>query len=425
VLFLGDAEFVPTNYQTVHPDQQPAGSLIGTDLYYATVDGSDWLPDVSTGRISVDTASQAQNIIDKLINYERNSTSDSGFYVNMSVAAHFQDENLDHREDHLWIRTSEEIHTYMDTNGYAAHMIYYTDSEVDPLYYRNGDPLPEYLLRDNGFPWIGNTTDIVTAVNSGQFILNHRDHGVRWMWVRPELYVWDVEGLTNGNKLPMVFSMNCETGWFDNETDDPNHGTDYSEVNFAEAWQRNFNGGAAGVIAATRISYADYNDALTEGCYDAIWPNFLPDTTFSNPQYRMGQALNYGKLYMASVYGMGPTTQVTFEVFHYFGDPTMEIWTALPWDLNVSHTPAILPGATSFAVDVVQDGALVSLVKDGKILGTALSSWGSTVVNFPSPLTAGLMYVTVTKHDYRPYEGTVIVMDSIYRSHLPLVMKGY
>jgi hypothetical protein len=432
VLFLGDAEFVPTTYQTIHPSQPPYDdeTLIGTDLYYATVDGSDWLPDISTGRISVDTASEAQNIINKLINYERNPTSSTGFYSNIALAAYFKDDYSPYTwEDSWWVHTSEEIGSYLENEGYGVQRIYYAEANVDPRYYRDGDPLPAHLLRENGFPWNGNTTQIVNGVNSGRLILSHRDHGMRDRWAIPELFVSDVEGLTNGNKLPVVFSINCETGWFDNETDYWRHGTDYFEVNFAEAGQRNNNGGAAGVVAPTRISYGGYNDALTKGCYDAIWPGFLSYVPspgpFSTPQYRMGQVLDYGKLYLASVYGTVLSTQITFEVFHYFGDPTMEIWTELPEDLTVSHPPVELAGVTSFTVDVAQDGALVSLVKDGEILGTALSSGGSATVNFSSPLTSGLMHVTVTKHNYRPHEGTVPVGDTIYLMHVPLVIKAY
>jgi hypothetical protein len=430
VLLLGDAEFVPTNYFTIHPQQPPEGmTLIGTDLYYATTDGADYFADISIGRISVDSAAQAQNTVGKIIDYERNPTGNAAFYNNLGVAAYFEDENpRDGQEDRAWVQTSQEIVDYVEANGYVAYQIYYAEPEVNPLYFFNGDPLPLYLLRVNGFPWIGGSTDIRDAVNTGRFILNHRDHGVRWMWVQPEFAVWDVQGLTNGKKLPVVFSMNCETGWFDNETDDPVHGTYSFEVNFAETWQRNFNGGAAGVIAASRASYSGYNDHLNKGFYDAIWPDFLPYTLssspFSQPQYRMGHVLNYGKLYMASLYDEGSPRRITFEVFHYFGDPTMEIWTAYPQELSVSHDTELEFAATSFTAQVSQAGATISLFKDGVILGTALSSGGSTVVTLSAVAAPGTAHVTVTKHNYRPYEGTVIVADSPYHHYLPAVVAG-
>ena len=425
VLFLGDAEFINTNYETVHPQQPPAGSLIGTDLYYATVDGTDYFPDISTGRISVDSVTEARNVITRIINYERNPPGSAAFYTNVAMAAYFEDDATPYTyEDRLWVRTSEEIATYLEANGYVAQLIYYAHPWVNPLHYSNGDDLPFYLLRSNGFPWIGGGSEVVNAVNQGRLILNHRDHGVRWMWAQPELYVWNVESLTNGSKLPVVFSINCETGWFDNETDNPGHGTSEEEVNFAEAWQRNSNGGAAGVIAATRASYGGINDHLNKGFYDAIWPDFLPYTPSTGPQFSVGQVLDYGKLYMATLYGESIYRKITFEMFHYFGDPTMEIWTALPQTLNVSHAPVVLTGTPSITIDVAQDGALVSFVKDDEILGTALSSGGSATLNFSSPLASGPVFLTVTKHNFRPYEGTVTAMETIIPYYLPLITGG-
>jgi hypothetical protein len=427
VLFLGDAELVPTNYVTIHPQQEPAGSRIGTDLYYATVDGTDYFPDISTGRISVDTASQAYNIINKIINYERNPPYTASFYSTVALAAYFADDNRDTHEDRDWVRTSEEIGSYLGS-GYDEIRIYYAEPWVNPLLYSNGTPLPLYLLRDNGFPWDGNTTHILNWVNSGTLILNHRDHGWRMMWAIPELQVSHVLGLTNGNRLPVVFSMNCETGWFDNETDDWRHGTDYYEVTFAEAWQRNLNGGAAGIVAPTRITYGGYNDELDKGLIDAIWPGFPPYTPttgpFSSPQYRMGQVLNYAKLYMAAAYGESKTRKITFEMFHYFGDPTMEIWTAEPRSMEVYHSPIYYTGAAPFTVEV-EDGALVSLVRDGKTLATAISTGGTATFTELASLTPGGVYLTVTKHNRRPYESTVLVLTEgmVPGAYLPLVSR--
>jgi hypothetical protein len=222
--------------------------------------------------------------------------------------------------------------------------------------------------------------------------------------------------------------MNCETGWFDNETDNPAHGTPPNEVNFAEAWQRNTDGGAAGIVAPTRISYGGYNDQLDKGLIDAIWPAFLSYTPSpgpsASPQYRMGQALDYAKMYLATVYGEDVRRRITFEMFHYFGDPTMEIWTARPTTMAVSHPPVYYTGAASYSVGV-QTGALISVVKDGEILGTAVSAGGRATVTLSAPLTTGTVYLTVTKHDRRPYESTVSVLDMPLRGYVPLGLSQY
>jgi len=340
VLFLGDAEFVPTNYQTTHPYH---GTLTGTDLYYATVDGSDYYPDIHTGRISVDTVSEAQKAINDIIDFDRNPVTDEAFYENVSMAAYFQDDDFDGYEDRRFVLTSEEIRDYLLTQGYTVERIYHTEPGVNPTNYNddlyaNGEPLPPELLRPT-FAWDGDADDVTAAIAAGRFILNHRDHGATWGWGDPYYHTSHVQSLANGNELPVVFSMNCQTGWFDNETDDPSDGTGYTTIHFSEAWQRNPNGGAVGVIGATRVSYSGYNDWMTEGFYDAIWPDFLAynDPGFSLPEYRMGVVLNYGKLAMETLWGDAWGYQeVGFEIFHYFGDPTTKIHTALPTGAEVT-----------------------------------------------------------------------------------------
>jgi hypothetical protein len=70
----------------------------------------------------------------------------------------------------------------------------------------------------------------------------------------------------------------------------------------------------------------------------------------------------------------------------------------------------------------VEDGALVSLVKDGEILGTAVSSGGEAQVTLPSLLTPGPIDLTVTKHNRRPYQATIqaVTQDMSFRGYVPL-----
>ncbi|MCI0496066.1 C25 family cysteine peptidase, partial [candidate division KSB1 bacterium] len=352
VLLLGDAEFVPTNYFTNHPETD--NGKIGTDLYYATVDGSDYFPDLVLGRIPVDTGLEAMSFIRKVINYERNPVADPQFYQNAIVAAYFQDDddpdtqNLNERdgyEDRRFVLTSEDIRDFLLSQSYDVERIYTAASQVDPKYYNrggyaSGQPLPGDLLRSKGFLWNGDANHIIQGLQQGSFLLSHRDHGNRGGWGEPAFRSEHVRSLTNGNKLPVVFSTNCATGWFDNETDDANTNTANSSECFVEFWLRNLKGGAVGVFGSTRVSYSGYNDELAKGFIDAIWPSFLDFnlttdrslavTGQSGAIYHLGAVMDYGKFYMASEYSGTSTRKVEFEEFHYFGDPASTIWTSYP-----------------------------------------------------------------------------------------------
>lgn len=408
VLLLGDAEFIPPSYRTAHPYE--GNRLIGTDLYYAAVDGTDYFPDLAVGRISVDTLAQAQDRIDKIINYEKNPPTESSFYSSQGIAAYFQDGEggiYDGYEDRPFIRTSEQIRDFFLGKNFNPARVYYTLSNVNPTNYNNGpygsgESLPAELLRASGFLWNGDKTQISSLVNSGIFWLNHRDHGNILGWIYPNYNTGDVNSLTNGGQLPLISSFNCMSGWFDTETDDPNFGTDPNQICFSESWQRNANGGAVGIVSFSRTSFSGHNDALNKGFIDAIWPDFLNYSGSSAPIYLLGLDLNYAKIYYSTVYAESLTRKMGFEELHFFGDPATEIWTGVPQNITLTVPSSIQAGDKSLIVSVSENGALVTVVQNNSLLGSSFSQNKSATVGLNPAAQEGQLMVTATKHDFRP-----------------------
>ena len=330
VVLMGDEEFIPTNRLYTHPY---SGGLTPSDHWYATVDGSDYYADIFIGRIPADTATEAEVMVQKILDYEQNPPTQPSFYENFVVAAYFQDDYNTGYESRRFVRTSEEIRDYLNSIGYAGERIYCTESYKNPThynngYYGNGEPLPPELLRPT-FPWNGDANDIITAINQGIFILNHRDHGMISGWGDPYFTTSHLPSLTNGDLLPVVFSINCLTGKFT------------PGECFAEEFIRKPDGGAVAVFAASEVSYSGYNDYLCRGMYDAQWPDFDTDFGDDVPLYHLGQILNYGKTYMANTWG-NPWgyERLTFEMFHVFGDPSLNMYTGLPRSLEVTSSCA-------------------------------------------------------------------------------------
>lgn len=421
LLLIGDAEFVPCHYKTEHIDASQG--FIGTDLYYTTLDGTDYFPDISVGRLSVDTLAQANKRVRDIIRYEKACVLDEDYYTHAACASYFQDKDYNQVEDVRFVLTSEDIRNHLIDNGFDVDRIYRAYDSVSPRYYLESawpwpyEPLtleerelPLELQRPN-FAWNGDADNISGAINSGRFLMVHVGHGSKFRWASPFYRTYHVEALENGDKLPVVWSINCMTGWFDNETDNPVVDTPAHAIHFSEAWERNPNGGAIGVIAGTRTSYCIHCDRLIWGWMDAIWPDFNPDytpldTNFDDPQFEMGQVLNYGKFYYASLHQESEVRQLEFEVFQWFGDPTMQIWTDVPQALAVCHSSSIIAGATSFDVDVSEPGALICISKEGQILGKALSTGHTVTIPLICSIHLGdAIDITVTKHNFRPYEG--------------------
>ena len=431
LLLIGDAEFIPLFYRSVHPYD---GFTTGSDLYYTTLDGSDFFPDLFPGRISVDNTAEAGTVIGKILQYQRDPiSSPEEFYDKVLVAGHFQDRDYDSYADRFFIQTSETVRDFLATqHGKNVERCYNKTSGCNPLYYYFGDPLPF------GLTWYGNYIQIANAINIGSFLVNHRDHGGVNGWGDPEYYVAHVNSLNNGDRLPVVLSINCETGHFDNETDASGHGTQASAVYFCEAFQRKANGGAVGIFGHTRVSWSGLNDELCKGFYDAMWPDFdpgYPGSGSTEPIYapicRMGAVLNFGKFWMYDKYyltgGEGypwgsylETTEISFEMGTWFGDPTMQIWTELPAALDISHPDSVLASTYSIPVVATSGGApveslLVCLMNDDVYqtgytdASGAVSFAGSTVAN-------GGLHLTATKHNFRPYLGSILLVDDTFVS---------
>ncbi len=432
LILIGDADLVPTHYQTEHPgagsdpdDDYPDGTMIGTDLYYATVDGNDYFPDIAMGRIPVDNLEQASAIVSKIIRYERTPPPASSFYTNGAVAAYFQDANRNGYEDRRFVLTSEEIRDGLIALAYSVSRLYTATPYSSPTHYNpegydSGLAIPHALLRTSGFRWDADTDDVLDTINGGVFAILYRAHGVSSNpsgsddgWNHPVFKNADVASLTNYRQLPVVFSICCETGWFDGETDD--FDTRNSEC-LCEALLRQKGGGAVGVFGSTRISYSGHNEELEKGFCDAIWPSILTNYGGDVGNQTMGQVLNYGKTYYATQYTTDTTTRkAQFEMYHYFGDPTMRLWTSAPETMTVSHPPTYEDGTESLTITVSEDDATVTLSRDGEMIGLGQSASGEATFDFAPALDATApIEVTVSKPGFRPYEGA-IVLPSAYR----------
>ncbi len=339
VLLLGDAEFIAPFYVST-----TGSATTGTDYPYALLssDGDD-VPDFAVGRIPVDTLAQADTVVDKIINYEKTPPFDFAFYRNASIASQFQccrSGSPAGRDQRSFIETSELARNELLARGKTVERIYTRTGYDTPRRYYNGTLLPAALAPASGFAWDGDTSDIVNAFNAGRFLILHRDHGSKDGWVHPEFESTNVTSdLTNGAKLPVVFSVNCASGLFDNETASGDYDTTVGSVYFAERLLRKATGGAVGILGDTRDSPTWANSALTRGFFDAVWPNTLPAYGPATSHRRLGDILNYGKTYLMTQIGVAGTTEapsgweVTSELYlwHVIGDPTLEMWTGYPY----------------------------------------------------------------------------------------------
>ncbi|MFN8440009.1 MAG: C25 family cysteine peptidase [Caldilineaceae bacterium] len=423
VLLFGDAEHISPFYRSV----SFTTTLASTDLDYSLMDNLDIMPDLALGRISVDTLTDAQKIADKIVNYEQTPPHNPDFYNNVSIASYFEccrpEVAADGTDDRSFIETSEMVRDFLLTKGYDVERIYTTDtghhsnpSKTDyynsgsrstvPTYYYDGSQLPVDLRASSGFAWNGSTTDVIDAFNEGRFLILHRDHGSKNGWGDPGFSVSNIGSLTNTELLPVVYSINCSSGRFDNETDG-NSSTSDSDVYWAEKLLR-ADGGAVGIIGDTFNSPTWANSALTRGLFDATWPKFVPSFgKGTGSKVRLGDILNYGKEYLVSQVGVAQTAgSVTANdadddviLYHVFGDPTLEMWKDNPY-------PTILPGGldwTPIATDTIHirypiSGTLITIQQGGQPIGRGLIANGEATVKTFGNVTPGQPLLVTASH---------------------------
>ncbi|HXF60133.1 MAG TPA: C25 family cysteine peptidase, partial [Caldilineaceae bacterium] len=412
VLLLGDAEKIPTFYRTTH-----YGDSAGSDLDYSLMNNADIMPDLAYGRIPVDTLADAQRVIDKIIQYEDNPPFAPAFYNNLSFASYFQccrpDVAQDGTASRSFIETSELVRGKLQSQGYSVERIYntstaYHDDPTKSSYYNtavrddtpnryyNGTLLPVDLRASSGYPWDGDTSDIVNAINEGRFLVLHRDHGWTNGWGDPSFTTGNLGSLSNGNLTPVVYSINCASGLFDNETLNPAaqawpYSNNAGYVSWAEQMLR-MEGGAVGIIGDTRVSPTWANSALTRGLFDATWPSVLPSYGGATPIRRLGDILNYGKAYMVSQVGVAQTAgsvgnadaNTNVVLYHVLGDPTLKLYTSFPYKINIPwYVYEVLTIEPPFwQVRYPVNGALITALQDGNPVARAQVVDGKAQLDF-------------------------------------------
>jgi len=291
ILLVGDVEYIP-----VHSCESYS---YGTDLYYATVNGSDYFPELYVGRFPVKNNEELEIMINKTINYEENYDSSKEMFSNVLLAAYNQSDGI----DRYYITTVENISEYLENNSFKTTKVY-----AGP--YQNGT-----------------TEDVINCVNEGALLLNHRDHGDVYGWSYPSFSVSDIQDLNNSHFHPVMFSINCLSGSFD-----------FSSDCFGEAILKAKDKGISAFIGASTVSYSGYNDELNKGLFASIFPEYYPNYSNGNVTRtaELGGILNFGKMFMYDNYYLtngkdyrwGANEQVThlqFEIMNLLGDPELSV----------------------------------------------------------------------------------------------------
>jgi hypothetical protein len=277
--------YIPT-YQTDESINQ-IGTYTSDDYFVQFAPGSR-RPSIAIGRINAVSQDEARVSVDKIIHYETAST----FGPWRNIVTYVADDGLTTRggnEGNLHTWQSEQLANQYTPSSFEQQKIYIIEypTETSAL----GRRKPEA------------NRAIVNRFNEGALILNWTGHGNPRVWAHEWIFVREVTipQLFNLDRLTFVTAATCDFS----RIDDPR------ERSGAELLVNRQEGGAIGLLSATRVVFSADNAAFN----NAYYANLLSTDVDGNTQ-RLGDALF-------------ATKQVRFSVndikFVLLGDPTLRL----------------------------------------------------------------------------------------------------
>lgn len=347
VMLIGDSNVVPT-------PQYAGDETHAADNLYAVV-GSGPLPSMHIGRISGNDLDDLAYISWKIIMSEKEPyqpTGDSWFNSAFSMAC---TSPMNAATESLM------LHQFFMAN--ALQSTFYCDA------------------LGGANPSLANVT---SEINDGVSVINYIGHGTINSWVTSGLNISSISGLTNGRKMPWVFTVGCLNGEFD------------GNYCFTEGFL------SEGTIADPKGAI----NVMGSSTYTPIGPG---DTLqihtfrgyFTEDIHHLGAAHSFGKAACYSSFGSSGVDMVNMA--HVFGCPETDIFTDTSpvAALTNTHSSSVVAGA--FQVTVTDDtnapveGALVgAYYANTKELLDSEYTNASGVANLTIASLPGAATVTIT-----------------------------
>ncbi len=277
VLLLGDATSDPRNYLGGLMTDLVPTKLVPLEVIKSASD--DWfvdfddagVPQMAIGRVPVQSAAEATAFVRKLVEYD---TTPGG--AEWTSRATFV---ADRDDDTSWF-------SFVDaTRTMGGHV---------PAAFARTEILVGTMATSAAHE------SIVSALNAGPLLVTYVGHGTDTSWGTGDLLTaTDAMALSNGTQLPVVATLNCLNGLFE----------DPSKDSLTEALLKAQTGGAVAVLASTALTEPDSQLALGTRFYDALFARSHTST--------VGEALLLAK--KSDVRGGVRRS------FLLFGDPSMKL----------------------------------------------------------------------------------------------------
>ncbi|MFH1219356.1 MAG: C25 family cysteine peptidase [Candidatus Eisenbacteria bacterium] len=436
VFLLGDTNVLPDRKCKCEYD----GDLVPCDYYFSdVVDGAigagydwdsdndhiwgelsgdqiTWLPDTYVGRMATRSTTEATNYVNAVISYEKNPPAGSWMkkVVFGPSFANFVTSSYGPTD---MACVSELVRTNLLGGTGVTYDRIYEAAGIYPSTFTRDYDLTATNFRDRVALGCG----LAFPSGHGNYLGNYRtiwagDYNSNGYCDTGETSTFDLctqsYNPATGAKRPFVLVGACLAGEFDRTA--------------ACLGDFIINNWGIGDVSSSRTSYycVEWNDPdwpWNQGQEYRWWQEI-----FTNGKHHMGQIHGDNKYHYVQdfaaieggAYGPDQDDASRKNMFssNLFGDPELPIWTEAAASLSVVHNATLPKAPSTYIVTVTSGGsplagATVCLWKGTEVY-LVQDTNGSGIATFnPSPTTTGTMYVTVTKHNYIPYEGSATVQE--------------
>ena len=206
------------------------------DEWYARVAGRDRVVDLAVSRIPVQTAAEADGVVDKILRYDREPEPGPWQARVLLVADDVSNPEFPQRTESFFVHDAERV-----ARGSMP-------SDLDMTKFYTG----AYPLEGRTKPQA--REEFLRLFNEGALILTYIGHGHPEVLAHEHIFLLnrDVGRIDNGRRLPFVYTAASAVGVFDDPTQD----------SMPEVFLKMPDRGVIGFISATRVGYHTSNMVL-------------------------------------------------------------------------------------------------------------------------------------------------------------------
>lgn len=343
LLLIGDVN----NGSNTMPAFTGLSSSTVTDLYYGTVDGSDWIPDIFVGRLPARNTTQLNTMINNLVAY--NNLTGAEEWVKKAALLASNDSNY-------W-QVAEATQNYVINNhtlpaGYTGTFPSSPQAGGDKLYAHS---------------YSAGNSNVINSVNNRRSLISYTGHGSRTSWGGPAFNQSNIRNISHTGTFSVVTSFACLTGDF-NETE-----------SFGETWMLQPNKGAVAFIGASSSSYWGPDDTLERAMMDSLYSGANSANIVSSFRYAGLMAVE------ATRPGTGTAqSRYYWEIYNLLGDPALAMLIK-PTNTNPDYYPQLSTSAISAGQTPGKDAVIrleltnSGLKADSYTLDLSTNGWTSSI----------------------------------------------